>query len=94
MREFLWETPSEINRNLALRIKKIRKRKKITQKKLSEQCNVSYGALKKFEQTGEISLLSLTKIAMALGVEKEIQNLFTRVPYESLEEIRNERENA
>ena len=94
MQDYLWETPSKINKNMALRIKNIRKRKKITQKELSQRSNVSYGALKKFEQTGEISLLSLTKIAMELGLSDEIKSLFTRVPYESLEEVRNERKNS
>lgn len=88
---FIWETPSEINRNLAQRLKKIRKRKKITQKELADRCNVSYAALRKFEQTGEISLISLTKLSMELGLINEINNLFSKVPYESLEEIRNER---
>ena len=94
MQDYYWETPSEINKELALRIKRIRKRKKITQKNLAEKCNVSYGSLKKFEQTGEISLISLTKIAMELGIVNDIKNLFTKVPYESLEEIRNERKNS
>lgn len=94
MQDYIWETPSEINKNLADRIKKIRKRKKISQKELAERCNVSYGSVKRFEQTGDISLLSLTKIAMELGVSNEIINLFTRVPYNSLEEVRNERKNS
>lgn len=94
MAEFIWETPSEINRELAKRVKRIRRRKKITQKELSERSNVSYGALKKFEQTGEISLLSLTKIAMELDVVNEIQNLFTKVPYGSIEEVLNESKNS
>ncbi len=94
MQDYIWETPSEINKNLAQRIKKIRKRRKISQKELSERCNVSYGSLKRFEQTGNISLNSLTKIAMELGLSSEIINLFTQVPYNSLEEVRNEREKS
>ena len=94
MQDYIWETPSEINKNLAQRIKKIRKRRKISQKELSERCNVSYGSLKRFEQTGDISLNSLTKIAMELGLSSEIVNLFTQVPYNSLEKVRNEREKS
>ncbi len=75
--DFIWETPSEMALNLAKRVKKIRKRKKITQVHLAQRCNVSYGALKKFEQTGEISLVSLIKIAMELNVSDEIKNLFS-----------------
>ena len=76
MDKFMLETPAEINASLAKRVKRIRKRRKITQKQLAQRSNVSYGALKKFEQTGEISLLSLTKIAMELGLDKEIKSLF------------------
>lgn len=47
--------------------------------------------MKRFESTGEISLLSLTKIAIALNVEQELKQLFSNVPYLSLEEIENER---
>ena len=94
MQEYLWETPSEINANLAKRVKLIRKRKKITQKELADRSNVSYGALKKFEQTGEISLTSLTKIALELGLVSEIKNLFMNVPYNSIEEVLNEQKNT
>ena len=85
--DLVWETPSEMALNLAKRIKKIRKRKKITQVQLAQRCNVSYGALKKFEQTGEISLVSLIKIAMELNVSDEIDNLFTDPVYKSIDEV-------
>ena len=51
---------------------------------------VSLGSVKRFEQSGEISLQSLTKIAIALGVEDELLNLFDDVPFESIEEVINE----
>lgn len=88
--DFMWETPSEVALNLAKRIKKIRKRKKITQVQLAQKCNVSYGALKKFEQTGEISLVSLIKIAMELNVSDEINDLFTNPVYMSIDEVIND----
>ena len=52
---------------LAGRIRGIRKRRSISQKKLSEMSGVSYGSIKRFETTGQISLLSLTKLAFALN---------------------------
>ena len=94
MQEYLWETPTEINQALAKRLQKIRKRRKITQKELALRSNVSYGTLKKFEQTGEVSLLALTKIALELGVVGEIKALFAEVPYLSVEEVLNERKNT
>lgn len=47
--------------------------------------------MKRFESTGEISLLSLTKLAIALDIQQELKQLFSNVPYLSLEEIENER---
>ena len=87
---FSFNAPSDIALNLAKRIKAIRKRRKITQKQLATRCNVSYGSLKKFEQTGEISLISLIKIAMELNIANEIENLFTQPTYLSIEEVIND----
>ena len=91
MQEYMWETPSEIDKELAKRVKNIRKRKGYTQEELALKSNVSYGALKKFEQTGEISLKSLTKIALELDIARDIKELFTQVPYSSIEEVINGR---
>ena len=51
---------------------------------------VSYGSIKRFETTGQISLLSLTKIAMALDVADELRELFLNVPYQDIQEVLNE----
>lgn len=91
MEEYLWEPPSDIDRDIAKRIKSIRKRRKITQKQLAGRSNVSYASLKKFEQTGEISLISLTKIAMELGLAGELKSLFTQPVYLSIEEVVNDK---
>ena len=84
---FKWETVEEIDEALALRLRRIRKRYGLTQQQLSDRSGVSYGSLKRFEATGQISLLSLTKLAVALNCEDEIRNLFANVPYGSLEEV-------
>ena len=91
MKEYVWETPEEIDLELAKRIGRIRKRRGITQEQLSSLCSVSFGSIKRFERTGRISLLSLTRIASALGCSDEIKRLFTSVPYGSIEEVVRER---
>ena len=70
------KTWTEINNDIAQKIVRLRKRKKITQKQLAARSGVSLGSLKRFEQSGEISLQSLTKIAIALDVENELEDLF------------------
>ena len=84
------KTWTEINNNIAQKIVRLRKRKKITQKQLAARSGVSLGSLKRFEQSGEISLQSLTKIAIALDVENELEDLFNNVPFASFEEVINE----
>ena len=88
---FVWEMPEEINLALAQRLSRIRKRRRLSQKQLSEKSNVSYGSLKRFETTGQISLLSLTRLYVALDCVDEIRNLFTQVEYASIEEVLHER---
>ena len=51
---------------------------------------VSYGSIKRFESTGQISLKSLTKIATSLGVVNELRSLFTNVSYRNIQEVINE----
>lgn len=80
-------TYSEINTELAKRIASLRKRKKLSQSELAKRSGVSFGSVKRFEQTGEISLASLTKIAIALEVEMELDTLFSDVPFDSIEEV-------
>lgn len=58
---FIWETPEEINHALAKRLTLIRKRRGFSQQQLSERSNVSFGSIKRFETSGQISLISLTK---------------------------------
>ena len=90
MEEFVWETAEELDRKLANRVRKIRKRRSISQMQLADMSHVSYGSIKRFESTGQISLISLTKIASALGIADELRNLFTEVPYLDIEEVLNE----
>ena len=84
------KTPKEIDRDISGRIRSIRRRRKISQKRLSEKSGVSLGSVKRFESSGEISLISLTKIAVALELEGELERLFEDAPYLSIEEIMNE----
>ena len=86
------KTWNEINNDIANRMVRLRKRKKITQKGLAAKSGVSLGSIKRFEQSGEISLQSLTKLAIALEVEEELETLFDSVPFQSIEEVINEQD--
>ena len=90
MEEFVWETAEDLDMALAKRVKNIRKRRSISQQELADRSGVSYGSVKRFETTGQISLLALTKIAMALDVADELRGIFTQVPYRNIQEVINE----
>lgn len=94
MKNFVFDfeevTPQEINKKIAERIRLIRKRRKLSQERLSEKSGVSLGSVKRFERSGEISLISLTKIAIALDLEQGLKDLFKDVPLLTLEEIDDE----
>ena len=90
MEGFIWETAEELDLKLTQRVRNIRKRRSISQEKLASMSGVSYGSVKRFESTGQISLLSLTKIAMALDIADELRNVFSQVPYRDIKEVINE----
>ena len=46
MEQLIWETAEELDQKLAQRIKNIRKRRSISQEKLSSMSGVSYGSIK------------------------------------------------
>lgn len=91
MEQFVWETAEELDQKLAQRIRNIRRRRSISQEKLAEMSGVSYGSIKRFETSGQISLISLTKIAIALDLADELRNLFTQAPYKDIQAVINER---
>lgn len=90
MEALVWETAEELDKKIADRVRLIRKRRAISQQRLAEMSNVSYGSIKRFEATGQISLMSLTKIAMALGIEEDLRGIFTDIPYKNIREVINE----
>ena len=90
MRQLVWETAEELDQKLAERIRNIRKRRSISQEQLASMSGVSYGSIKRFETIGKISLLSLTKITMALDIADDLRNAFTNVPYKDIQEVINE----
>lgn len=69
--------PSEVMSMLVERVKAHRKRHKISQQKLAERSGVSFGSIKRFETSGEISLVSLLKIAQVLNCLEDFQQLFS-----------------
>ena len=70
------QTPTDIQRELAARVKARRLELNITQAELAERSGVSLGSLRRFETTGEVSLRSFLELALVLGELKEFSTLF------------------
>ena len=85
----LMKTPQTYLLQIAQRERAMRKKKKLSRADLSQRSNVSYGSLKRFEETGNISLASLIKIGIALDCIEEFETLFREKKPESIEEIIN-----
>ena len=83
------KTPKDIQMEIVKNLRKKRKDMKITQEELAKKSGVSFGSIKRFENTGEISLFSLVKIAIVLDCENELMELFKKKEYSSIEEIIN-----
>ena len=62
--------------DLVLRIKQRKKEMKLTQKDLARVSGVTYASIRRFEETGDISLASLLKIANALNRLDDFSYLF------------------
>lgn len=68
------QTTEEKMLSIANEVKKARKTMKISQEELSNMSNVSFGSIKRFERTGEISLYSLIKILNVFKMKIELVN--------------------
>jgi transcriptional regulator with XRE-family HTH domain len=60
-------TPYEVSKEIAQRHRNLRKKLKMSQEEMAERSGVSLGSLKRFENTGKISLESLLKLLHLLG---------------------------
>ena len=72
MNKFIFKSPEQLNMDIAKRMRARRKEQKLSQVQLSRRSDVSLGTLKRFEQTGNISLSALIKISFALGCENDL----------------------
>lgn len=68
-------TPLEVSKALAERHRSLRKQLKFSQEEMAERSGVSLGSLKRFENTGKISLDSLLKLMHLLGRLNEVDKL-------------------
>ena len=75
---FILMSPQEIAQELAQRIKAKRLEQNLSQEGLSLRSGVSLGSIKRFEQSGAISLKFLIELTIALGCSNDFSDLFVK----------------
>ena len=86
--ELLYKTYYEMQMEITKRLITIRKKRKISQKRLSVISGVPYASIRRFENTGDISFASFIKIVMALCLYDDLNNLFVvKEKYSSIEDV-------
>ena len=71
-------TEQSIKQELVIRFIKRRKESKLTQKDLSVRSGVSYGSIRRFESSGDISLQALLKLSRVLGCLDDFKEVFNK----------------
>jgi transcriptional regulator with XRE-family HTH domain len=61
------KTPQDVLAEMAVRHKIIRKQAGLSQSQLAERSGVSFGSIKRFERTGQISLESFLRLIQILN---------------------------
>lgn len=79
------KTPIDLLKEIAEKHRVIRKQLKMSQTELAERSGVSLGSLKRFENTGKISLEALLKLSNILGRLADFEKIFNQK--ENLEDI-------
>jgi transcriptional regulator with XRE-family HTH domain len=81
----LYKTPFEIQKDLAKKIRSLRRQAGYSQANLADRSGVSLGSLKRFEATGQISIASFLKLLLVLDRLHEMEGLL--LPKENMDEI-------
>lgn len=80
-------TSSELILAVATRVREARLAADLTQAGLAARAGVSLGSLRRFETSGQISLESLARLAIALSRERDFEALFVPPPVASLDAL-------
>lgn len=87
MLPLVFQTPVEIAREVAGRVRSMRISREWTQKELASRSGVALGTLRRFEQTGKVSFEDLLLVAVALSATEEFGRLFPQPTARTLAEL-------
>ncbi len=81
------DNAEDIAMTIAADFRKRRIEKGITRSAIALKAGVPLSNVRRFEQTGNISLANLIELAMALGYTSEINSLFSQPKYTTTDEL-------
>lgn len=84
---FSLETPESVGRTLATRLRELRLARGWKQVTLAQRSGVSLASLRRFEESGKVSLQSLLDLAFALNRLYDFATVFQSPPASSLAEL-------
>lgn len=87
MLPLVFSSPGSVKRQIARRVVASRLALGWTRAELAERSGIAIDTLKRFEQTGQVSLERLLKIAVALDALREFNALFPERDATSLDEL-------
>ena len=70
------KTPAKVMQELVTKTQQLRKQNGVSQLELAKRSGVSFGSIKRFETTGQISLESLLKIAYFFNRLEDFATVF------------------
>lgn len=85
---FFLKTPQEISINLAERMRDLRLLKKWKRSTLAKRSGVTESSLRRFEQTGKVSMENFLKLVQALGRLEEFDTLLQPPKAQSIDELK------
>jgi len=85
--KFTLKTPQETSTDLADRLKKLRLLKKWKRSTLAKRSGVTESSLRRFEQSGKVSMENFVKLVHALGRLDELDTLLMPPKAQSIDEL-------
>ena len=79
-----FSSPDAIQRKIASQFQARRLMQNLTQEALAKKSGVSLGTIRRFEQTGDISMKHLVLLAMYLNIVQDMEGLFKVQPIQDL----------
>src|SRR5687768_7354047 len=81
------QTPGEIGRNVAAKVRALRLHRGWTQQEIADRSGLTLATYRRFERTGRIALERLLRIAVVLDARAGFDQIFALPPARSLAEM-------